>query len=75
MRIQILSLRLPPKSYGFVLVALIIAIFAGIVVSSLVRLMQEQDTCAFGWSGAGGHVCDTGGYQYWRCGAPLPVKA
>ena len=34
------------EEYGFVLVALIIAIFAGIVVSSLVRLMRERDTFA-----------------------------
>ena len=32
------------EEYGFVLVALIIAIFGGIVVSSLLRLMRERDT-------------------------------
>ena len=34
------------EEYGFVLVALIIAIFGGIVVSSLLRLMRERDTFA-----------------------------
>ena len=34
------------EEYGFVLVAAIIAIFAGVVVSSLVRLMRERDTFA-----------------------------
>ena len=63
------------EEYGFVLVAIIIAIYASIVLVSLSRLMRERDTfIRLAGAGLGLFLWCTGGDQHGGCGASAPCE-